>query len=195
MDIITLDAQPRDTGKKATKAVRAAGLVPCVLYGTHTEPVHFSVKTLALRPLIHTTDTHRVGVSMDGTDHEAIVKEIVFHPVTEQPLHVDFQALTVGEALTMVVPVQLEGSAPGVKNGGVLMTPLHEVEIRALPKDIPGHLTVDISGLQVGDSVTVADIAVGGSVEILTDPELTIAAVNAPSVAEADDEAEAEAEA
>lgn len=180
MQSITLDVQPRETGKKGTKAVRNAGLVPCVLYGVHTEPVHFAVDVLQLRPLIFTAETYRVGVSVDGADHEAIVKEVVYHPVTERPIHVDFLALTPGEPLTMVVPIQLEGSPRGVKAGGVLSQTLNELEIRALPKDIPGHVSVDISALAVGESVHVAQLSVGDAVEVLTDPDRTVAAVTAP---------------
>ena len=190
MQSISLDVQPRETGKKAAKATRREGLVPCVLYGSHTDPVHFAVETLQLRPLIYTTETYRVAFDVDGADHEAIVKEIAFHPVTDHPLHVDFLALTPGEALTMVVPIRLEGSPRGVKAGGVLSQSLNELEIRALPKDIPGHVSVDITSLEVGESVHVEQIAVGDSVEVLTDPHRTIAAVTAPRalVEETEDE-------
>lgn len=180
MQTITLAAQPRDTGKKATKAVRATGLVPCVLYGSHTEPVHFAVETLELRPLIFTTETYRVEMSVDGETHEAIVKEIAYHPVTDQPVHVDFLALTRGEALTMTVPVHLEGASVGVKAGGVLSQPLTDLEIRALPKDIPGHISVDVSGLEVGESIHVSDLSVGEAIEVLTDAGRTVAVVSAP---------------
>ncbi len=178
MESIILDAKPRETGKAATKAVRNAGLVPCVLYGSHLAPVHFSVATLTLRPLIYSTETYRVEVEVNGEDHEAILKEIVYHPVTEQPMHVDFLALTVGEAITMTIPVRLDGTSIGVKGGGVLTNPLKEIEIRALPKDIPGSFHVDITELAVGDSLHVGDISVGGTIEVLTDPDLTVASVS-----------------
>jgi large subunit ribosomal protein L25 len=192
MDTYRLPVQPRETGKKATKAVRNAGLVPCVLYGTHTEPVHFSVETLALRPLIHTTETYRVAISLDGDSHEAIVKEITFHPVTDTPIHVDFQALTRGEALTMTVPVHIEGTAAGVLAGGQISQPLHEIEIRSLPKDIPGHVSLDVTALEMGDSLTVSDLSLPDGVEVLTDGDLTVVSVVAPRVTAedtADDEA------
>lgn len=180
MQSITIDTQPRETGKKATKAVRNAGLVPCVLYGSHTEPVHFAVETLTLRPLIFTTETYRVALAVDGDTHDAIVKDVVFHPVTEQPLHADFLALTAGEALTMTIPVRLEGTPHGVKAGGVLSQSLQELQIRALPKNIPGHVSIDISGLEIGESIHVEEIAFGDTVEVLTDPNRTVASVTAP---------------
>ena len=192
MQSITLDVQPRETGKVATKAVRREGLVPCVLYGVHTDPVHFAVETLALRPLIFTTETYRVALSVDGDDHEAILKQVDFHPVTDQPLHVDFLALTPGEDLTMTIPIHLEGTARGVKAGGALSQPLNDLQIRALPKDIPGHVSIDVTALEMGESLHVSDLALGDAITVLTDPERTIASVTAPKVVATDDE-EAEA--
>ena len=188
MQSITLATQTRETGKTATKAVRREGLVPCVLYGVHTDPVHFAVETLALRPLIYTTETYRVALSVDGGDHEAILKDVDFHPVTDQPLHADFLALTAGEALTMVIPIRLEGTPRGVKAGGILSQPLGELEIRALPKDIPGHISIDVTGLEVNESIHVEELDLGGSIDLLTDPARTIATVTAPKAVAADEE-------
>lgn len=190
MQSITLDVQPRGTGKVATKAIRREGLVPCVLYGVHTEPVHFAVETLALRPLIYTTESYRVAVSFEGEDHEAILKQVDFHPVTDQPLHVDFLALTAGEALTMTIPIHLEGTPRGVKAGGTLSQPLNELQIRALPKDIPGHVSIDVTTLEMGESLHVEELALGDAIELLTDPQRTIATVTAPKLATTEDETE-----
>ena len=184
MDTLTLDVASRDLGKKATKAVRNAGRVPCVLYGHSTPPVHFSVEQLDLRPLIFTTENYLVAVEVDGEAYEAILKEVTFHPVTDQPLHADFQALTRGESLSMTVPISLTGNAPGVKAGGLLSQPLNELEIRCLPKDIPGHFDVDVSMLEVGDSIHVRELGVGDAIEILTDPDRTIVTITAPRVVE-----------
>lgn len=189
MDSITLTAaEARETGKKAVKATRNEDRVPCVLYGPSTEPVHFSVPTLDLRPLIHTTETYRVEISVDGEDHEAILKHVDFHPVTEAPLHVDFLALTKGQRLTLSVPIHLEGTAPGVKAGGQLAQPLHELEIASLPKDIPGHISIDISTMQLGDSLHVGDLSLGDTIEVLTDPVRTIVTITAPRVEVTEDE-------
>ena len=183
MDSITLTAAtPRETGKKATKATRNEGRVPCVLYGPSTEPVHFSVPSLDLRPLIHTSETYRVEVAVDGEEHEAILKHVDFHPVTDEPLHADFLALTKGQKLTLTVPVHLEGAAPGVKAGGQLSQPLNELEIQSLPKDIPGHISIDVSTLEIGDSIHVYDLAFGDAIEIMTDPARTVVTVTAPRV-------------
>ena len=180
MQSITLPTQPRETGKKAAKAARRAGLVPCVLYGRATDPVHFAVETLDLRPLIYTTETRTVDVSVDGEDYHAIVKDMTFHPVSEQPVHVDFLALTAGEALTMTVPIQLEVDAPGVKAGGLLSQPLFELTIRSLPKNIPGHVSIDVSHLELGESLHVENIVLGDEIDVLTDPHRTVVTIVAP---------------
>ncbi len=189
MQTITLNVQPREVGQKNAKAVRRAGSVPCVLYGSHMQPVHFSAESLELRPLIHTSETYLVSVTVDGEAHDCIVKTVDFHPVTDAPIHLDFQALTAGEAITITVPIHLEGTAPGVKDGGNLSQPVSELEIRCLPKFIPGHISIDISELQIGDSVHVSDISIGANIEMITDPSRTLVNVAAPRV-----EVEAEVE-
>ena len=178
MDTLILTATERETGKKATKATRVAGLVPCVLYGPHTEPVHFAVPTLALRPLIHTTEQHRVTVNVGGQSLDAILKEVVFHPVTERPWHVDFQALTAGETFTTTVPVVLVGTPEAVRDGAELAQPIHLVEIRALPTDLPGSIDADVSGLAVGETFHVRDLVLPAGVEVLTDGDLVLATVS-----------------
>lgn len=182
MQTITLNVQPREVGKKAAKAIRNEGSVPCVLYGSNTEPVHFSVATLELRPLVHTSETYLVALSIGGEDHECIVKTVDFHPITDTPIHMDFQALTRGEAITITVPIHLEGMAQGVKDGGNLSQPLNELEIRCLPQDIPGHFSVDVSGLNIGDSLHVSDLTIVDTIELITEPSRTIVNVAAPRI-------------
>ena len=182
MDTLTLTATARETGKKAAKATRKAGLVPCVLYGPHAEPVHFAVPTLALRPLIHTTEQHRVTVNVGGASLDAILKEVVFHPVTERPWHVDFQVLTAGELFTTTVPVELVGTPAAVRDGAELAQPILQVEVRALPKDIPGHLSADVSELGVGDTFHVSQLVLPDGVEVLTDGDLVLATVSMSSL-------------
>lgn len=198
MDTLTLNAAPRETGKKATKAVRKAGNVPCVLYGHSQEPVHFSVEHLMLRPLVYTTETYRVEVTVDGTEHEALLKDIAFHPVTDAVLHADFIALVAGEAISLSVPIRLIGTPPGVKAGGILSQPLNELSIRSLPKNIPGHVEIDISDMQLGDVLNVEDIGLEEGVEVLDEPERTVVIITAPraEVVEEDaDDAELDADA
>ncbi len=189
MDAITLEVKPRQTGKRASKEIRRAEEVPCVLYGTHTAPVHFRVPVLDMRPLIYTAETHRVAFKLDGETFDCIVKHIDFHPVTDVPIHADFLALTEGETLDMTIPIVLVGSAPGVKAGGIISQALNDLEVRCLPKDIPGHIEVSIEGMEIGDSVHVSDIEVE-NVEILTEPARTIVSVAAPRAEEEPEEEE-----
>lgn len=180
MQTITLPIEPRETGKAAARSVRGAGLVPCVLYGSHTEPVHFSATMLDLRPLIYTSETYLVSVTADGNEYECIIKDVDFHPVTDKPIHIDFQALTRGEAITMAIPIHLEGQPQGVKDGGNLSQPLNEIVIRCLPKDIPGHVSIDVTPLVIGDSLHVRDLDLPETIELLTDAVRTIVTVSAP---------------
>lgn len=189
MDVITIEAQPRETGKRAAKDIRRAEEVPCVLYGAHTDPVHFRVPVLALRPLIFTSETHRVTVELDGGAFDCILKHVDFHPVTDVPIHADFLALTEGETITMMVPVVTVGTAPGVKAGGILSQPLNDLQISCLPQDIPGQIEVDVSELEIGDAVHVSDLSVE-NVEVLTDPSRTVVTVAAPRAEEEPEEEE-----
>jgi large subunit ribosomal protein L25 len=181
MDVLTLDAQPRELGTSAARAVRREGDVPCVLYGPHAEPVHFRVPRLALRPLIYTSETHRVTIKVDGEEYDCILKDIAYHPVTDFPIHADFFALTAGESISMTIPVVLHGIAPGVQAGGVMMQSLNDLRVRCLPKDIPSQIEVDVSKLEIGDSIHVSDLSIE-DVEIETDPSRTIVAIAAPTV-------------
>lgn len=187
MDAITLDVTPRETGKRAAKEARRAGEVPCVLYGQHTDPVHFRVPVLALRPLIYTSETHRLTFQLDGETYDCIVKHIDYHPVTDVPIHADFLALTEGETLDIQVPVVLVGTAAGVKAGGTLSQSLNDLEVRCLPKDIPGQIEVNVEALEIGDAIHVADLTVENA-EVLTDPARTIVAVLAPRIEEEPEE-------
>ena len=176
MHTLTLAAEPRQPGKSTSKALRRGERIPCVLYGPHAEPVHFSVAWLDLRPLIHTSESYRVELEVDGEAHDCILKHVDYDPITSRPAHVDFYALTKGEALTISVPVVLVGTAPGVREGGDVMQQLHELEVRSLPKNLPGHIAVDISGLGVGDAVHIGDLAME-DVEIHGDPAQPIVLV------------------
>ena len=162
MDQIKLDAAPRDLGKKATKQVRRDGNVPCVLYGHGDEPVHFQVPILSLRPLIFTTETHRVEVVVDGTSWDCILKDVTFHPVNDKPIHADFQILHKGEKIHLTVPVHIVGISAGQKEGGRLVQVLNEVGVYCLPKDIPSQIDVDVTELNVGDAVHISDLGLEG---------------------------------
>ena len=189
MDAISLQVEPRTPGKSASRAIRREKKVPCVLYGPHAEPVHFTVSVLDLRPLIFTAESHRVELTLEGETYEAILKDVIYHPVTDIPQHVDFYALTAGETITMTVPVQLIGDAKGVKAGGSILQQINEIEVECLPKDIPSSVQINVAELEIGDSVHVSDLSVENAT-ILTDADRTVVSVVAPRVAEEEVEAD-----
>ncbi len=161
MKSITINGSKREhVGKVATKALRNAGKVPCVIYGGEN-PVHFSAEELAFSKLVYTADAHTVVVVLeDGTKIDAVMQDIQFHPVSDKILHVDFFQLHPGKEINMIIPVKVVGTAPGVKNqGGNLSRNKRKLTIRAIPKNLPDFLTADISELKLNDSITVADLS------------------------------------
>ncbi len=188
MRTLKLTAEPRTPGKGPSRVARRSGRVPGVLYGPHAQPVHFTLDQRDMRPLVHTHENYRVALSVDGASHDCMLKHVTFDPTSSLPEHVDFIAITRGEKMTMTVPVVVTGTAPGVRDGGDLVQTLHELEVRCLPADIPGHIEVDVSELNVGDSVSIGQVSVP-NVEIYGDPTQPIVLV-AGKKAEVEEEVE-----
>ena len=161
MKSITINGSKREhVGKVATKALRNAGKVPCVIYGGES-PVHFSAEELAFSKLVYTADAHTVVVVLENeTKIDVVMQDIQFHPVSDKILHVDFFQLHPGKEINMIIPVKIEGTAPGVKDqGGLLSRNKRKLTVRAIPKNLPDFLTADISKLKLNDSITVADLS------------------------------------
>jgi large subunit ribosomal protein L25 len=193
----TLALESRTPGKtKDVKAVRAAGKIPGVLYGRGNEPVAFQVDRPALREALSGDSTVlKIAVPGRKGDVHAVLKDYQLDPVRDTLMHIDLLEISMTERLVANVNVRVE--APGVKDGGVLDQPTFQVEVEALPSDIPSELVVDVSGLGIGDSVKVSDIVVPAGVTIRTDPETTIAVIATPTTIEeieAEEEAEGEGE-
>ena len=176
MEAIKLEATSRELGKKATKAVRNRGNVPCVLYGHDLAPVHFEVAELSLRPLVYTSETHVVDLNIGDESWSCILRSIDFNPVTDAPSHVDFQLLHAGEMIRVMVPIKFNGVPVGQIEGGVTQIVLTELETECLPKDIRGHIDVDISHMQIGDTMHVSDLDLDPLV-ILTNENQTMVTV------------------
>lgn len=176
MESILLQVESRDLGKRAAKSVRNSGSVPCVLYGPELEPVHFQLTEFSLHPLIFTHETHTIEISLDGNSWPCILRDIDFHPVTDKPIHVDFQLLTEGQTIRVTIPVQLVGTPAGQLEGGVTQQVITEIEIECLPKDIPSHLELEISALNIGDTLHVSDLIVA-NFTVLTSLDHTIVTV------------------
>ena len=145
-------------GKKSTKALRNAGKVPCVIYGGE-KPLHFSADELAFRNLVYTPNAHTVVIDLEGGKQlNAVMQDVQFHPVSDKILHVDFYQLFDDKAVTMNIPVRLEGNSPGVRNGGRLLFRQRKLTIRALPANLPDFFNVDISTLKIGDNISVESL-------------------------------------
>lgn len=189
MDVITIEAAPRDAGKGASRAVRRQGNVPCVLYGHRVDPVVFQVSEKDLTPLIYTQETHVVQIDLADNSWQCVMKDITYHPVTERPMHADFQVLQKGEKVTLTAPVRYLGTPVGQTEGGQTNYVIYELEISCLPKDIPSHIDIDVSHLKIGDALHVSDLDYG-DIEIHALPEQTLVAVLKPRALVEEEEAE-----
>ena len=183
MKSISISGSSRtEVGKKATNALRNAGLVPCCIYGVEKDengtPVTkaFSVPTEGLRKLVYTPDIHVVDLTIDGKAVKAIMKDIQFHPVKDTILHVDFYQVTEEKPIVMAVPVKLEGLADGVRAGGKLVQVQRYLKVKAIYTAIPEILTVDVTSLGLGKSIKVGDLSYEG-LELVTVKESLVASV------------------
>jgi large subunit ribosomal protein L25 len=187
MSVIPLSGTRReDLGKGGARKARAAGLIPGVLYGHGAEPVPLAIQSrefeLALRQ--HRGGNPIVNLTIQGKDHTALIRDVQYDPIDHAILHLDFQTISLTEAIEVDVAVHLVGTPLGVKDGGgILESILREVKVRCLPTKIPPSLDVDVSALQIGDSVHVSDIKTQ-DVEILTEADATLATVVPPTVHE-----------
>ena len=160
MKSITIKGSKRESvGKVATKALRNADKVPCVLYGGENL-LHFSANELDFSKLVYTPNAHTVVLDINGDQKiNAILQDIQFHPVSDKILHVDFYQLSDDKEVNMEIPVIIEGSAPGVMlEGGTLEISKRKLKVRALPKNLPDFINVDISSLKLGNKITTAEL-------------------------------------
>ncbi len=175
-----------ETGKSGARAWRRKGYIPAIIYGHEISPQPVSVP---LKDFVHLT--HQVGhagivvnLNLEGKKLPALIKEITLDPVKDSYLHIDFQQIRLDEKVSTYIPVVLKGEeiSPGLKMGGVLQHGLSEIEIEALPKDLPENFEIDISTFQIGDSCKVADLTPPPGVTILENPEEVILTILPPTV-------------
>lgn len=159
MKSITIKGSERESvGKAATRAVRNAGMVPCVLYGGD-QPVHFNAEEKAFKGLVYTPDVHTVVIDLEGgKQFNAILQDIQFHPVSDNILHIDFYQLQDDKEITMEVPVKVVGKSPGVMAGGVLRLNQRKLKVRALPANLPDFIEADISELEMGNKLYITKL-------------------------------------
>ena len=185
MEKVTLEANERKSISKSSRSdLRKNGRVPGIYYSKHSNPIPVDVLERTINPLVFTSKTHLISLKLEGHEElDCIIRDIQFDPVTDRVIHFDLFGLTTGEKLQLEIPVQLKGTAAGIKEGGVLQHFLHKLDIECLPKDIPGHIEVDISALQIGDSIHVKDISLP-DIEILNSEDSMIVMVSHQKVKE-----------
>lgn len=180
MQAVNINAQTRELSKKkGTKALREAGLVPAVIYGGNSTE-HVSVVSGDMRPLIFTPDFKVAELSIDGKIERCIVKDMQFHPVSDELVHIDFLRIVDGHPIKVKLPLHFEGTPVGVRNGGKLIKEARKLEVRLLPENLVDHLVIDVTDLKMGESARVRDVEVEEGVEILVDGAIPVAAVEIP---------------
>ena len=162
-EMISLSAEPRSrAGKGAARATRRAGRVPAIVYGDNKEPVLISLEPRELARVLARPGffNHLVEISVDGATHRTLPREVQYHPVTDAPLHVDFQRVGAGVAGHVAVPVVFinQEQSPGLRRGGILNVVRHDVEMVCSVDNIPERLVVDLTGLDIGDSMHIGAV-------------------------------------
>ncbi len=215
MKTFQLVAEPRtDLGKKAAKTMRAEGKIPAVLNGgkivtlPSTEALNpgeklveiengrgiittdLTVTNEAVRKLIYTPDIFAIELDYNGAKKMAVLREVQFHPVKDNILHIDFLEVTEDKPVVMAVPVQLEGHAEGVKAGGKLTLSMKKVKVKALYKDIPERLVINVDNLGLGKTLQVGELHFDG-LELVTPKEAVVCAVQLTRAARGQQAAEA----
>jgi len=190
---LKLKARKRDrTGKRATKEYRREGWIPAEYYSSQQDNIHLILNSKEFESkLLHAHGLLELEVEGEKDKLQCVLKDLQIDPVKETLLHADFQGIKLGEKLTLDVPIVLKGTAAGVKAGGILEFITREVEIECFPKDIPDHLEIDITALEIGDSVRIKDLKYD-NIEILNDEDETILNLEHAKVIEEVEEAEVE---
>lgn len=160
MEKLVLEANERkEITKQYTKSLRRQKRIPGVFYLKRSKPIAIDVLGRAIQPLVFTSQTHLISLKIDGREEqECIMKDVQFDPVTDEVIHFDLIGITRGEKIEIEVPVQLIGSAIGVKEGGILQHSLHKLDIECFPKDMPERLEINVSDLKIGNAIHVKDL-------------------------------------
>jgi large subunit ribosomal protein L25 len=186
-DTLTLPAETRErAGKGASRALRRSGRVPAVVYGGNEEPltVHVEEKELVRQLMTGHFFNSIVEIEVDGGIVRTLPKDVAFHPVSDRPLHADFLRVSKGSKIHVNVPVVFanEESSPGLKKGGVLNVVRHDLDLVCAPDSIPDEVAIDVTGLEIGDSIHISHVKLPAGVESgITDRDFTIATIVAPS--------------
>ncbi|MEN6617892.1 MAG: 50S ribosomal protein L25 [Rikenellaceae bacterium] len=190
MKTFKLQGNPREvSNKQATKVLRRNFDVPCILYGPGVENILFSVNAKELQQITHTPNSYIIELEIGGKNYLSVFHDAQYHPVTDEPLHADFLAISDNKPVAINVPVVITGSSEGVREGGKLILITRKVRIAAALQNLPDTITVDISGLKMGKTIVAGDLK-SDNIQILTPKttiicavKLTRAAIGAAAVA------------
>ena len=189
MKTVSLSGSLRENvGKKDAKKLRNEGKVPCVIYGGK-EQKHFFLDQKDFKKIVFTPEVFIIKIELGNESIETILQDIQYHPVTDIVLHADFLQLTPGKLVTLAIPVQLEGTAPGVIKGGRLQLKLRKMRVRGLVEDMPEHIVLDISKLDITNSIKVKDIP-GEKLQFLDPASAVVVVVKAARGISEEEEAE-----
>jgi len=180
MDATVIEAQSRETGSKAAREIRNNDRVPCILYGPTVESTPLQVPISAMHKLIYGRTAPVAQVELDGESYNCILKDYELHPITDRPLHADFQALEDGRKVTLTVPIHFQGIPLGQKNGGDTQMIVRELEISVLPENIPAQIEINIEDLAIGDSIHIYDLDVDYDIKMAS--AQTLVTVVAPHI-------------
>ena len=194
MDTIEIKGSVRtEVGKKSTKALRREGHVPCVIYGGK-EPIHFGAHENEFRKIVFTDKVYIIKLSLDGKDYMAVMKDIQFNPITDKIRHIDFQEINDIKPFIIDIPVNYVGQPIGAQIGGNFSKRRRYLKVKGLLNNIPNTLDIDVTSLEIGQSLRIGDIEVG-DITVLDAPQLTLCSVNVSRLAmqnAEDEEAEGE---
>jgi large subunit ribosomal protein L25 len=198
LELIELKAKIRATvGNSSARAMRRHGQVPAILYGPETEPVMLTVAASDIEQVLKKGKSGQVVLNLviqngETSTRPAMIKELQTHPLSRKFLHVDFYEIAMDRKINVNIPVVTTGQSKGVEDGGILQIVRRELEVLCLPFEIPETIEIDISDLDIGDSIHVSDISLEGDVEFLEDAHFAIVTVLSPILEVEEEELEEE---
>ncbi|MCU0410064.1 MAG: 50S ribosomal protein L25/general stress protein Ctc [Bacteroidales bacterium] len=191
MKTIEIKAVSRDQfGKKSSNSLRAEGNVPCVMYGGK-ETLHFYAHENTFRGLVYTPEVYQVNLNIDGKSYNAVMKDLQFHPVSDRLQHIDFIEISENKPVIIELPIKITGESEGVKAGGKLKVKRRTLKVKGMINNLPEHLNIDITGLEIGMSIKIGDLSYD-KLEIIDNKRAMIVAVATSRLAMKEEGAEAE---
>jgi len=182
MEIIDIAGEIRhDMGKKAAKACKAKGLVPCILYGGE-KVLAFAVDNTIFRSFVYTPKVVLLNITLEGNVYKAVMKDVQYHPITDKIIHIDFLEISENKKVNIQIPITVTGVSKGVKEGGKLVKNLRKLKVRGIPSSLPDSLTVDVTELEIGQSLRVATLVYPG-LEIINPKETPVITIRSTRAA------------